>query len=67
MSTQKSPADSESTFQDDTKERYAAAGILFQERYEVEIQIPMGWFKKKAPRNFAKTLLLVLWTNVNVL
>lgn len=61
-----SPADSELTFQHDTKEGYAAAGIIFQKRYKVKIQMSTGWFKKMAPRNFAKTLLSVLWTNVNV-
>lgn len=54
MGIQKNPADSESTFQHDTKERYAAAGIIFQKRCKVDIQIPMGWFKKIAPRNFAR-------------
>lgn len=34
---QKFPADSELTFQHDTKEYYAAAGIVFQKRYKVEI------------------------------
>lgn len=66
MNIQKSPAESELTFQHDTKEHYAAAGIIFQKRFKVEIQIPTGRFKKIAPRNFAKTLLLVLWTKVNV-
>lgn len=65
---QKSPAaDSELTFQRDTKEHYAAAGIIFQKRYKTEIHIPVGWSKKIAPRNFAKTLLLVFWTNPNIL
>lgn len=65
---QKSPAaDSELTFQHDTKEHYAAAGIIFQKRHKVEIHIPVGWSKKIAPRNFAKTLLLVFWTNPNIL
>lgn len=42
MSMQKSPPDSELTFQHDTKEYYAAAGIIFQKRYKVEIHIPVG-------------------------
>lgn len=68
MSMQKSPAaDSELTFQRDTKEHYAAAGIIFQKRYKTEIHIPVGWSKKTAPRNFAKTLSLVFWTNPNIL
>lgn len=66
MNIQKSPSDSEATFQHDTKEHYAAAGIIFQKKFKVESQIPTGQFKKTAPRNFANTLLLVLWTNVNV-
>lgn len=66
MSIQKSPAGSELTFQHDPKESYATAGVIFQKRYEVENQIPMGWFKKIAPRNFARTLLLVPWINGNV-
>lgn len=65
---QKSPAaDSELTFQHDTEEHYAAAGIIFQKGYKVEIHIPVGWSKKIAPKNFAKTLLLMFWTNVNIL
>lgn len=63
---QKSAADSELTFQHDPKECHAAAGVIFQKRYEVENQIPMGWFKKIAPTNFARTLLLVFWINRNV-
>lgn len=65
---QKSPAaDSELTFQHDTEEHYAAAGIISQKGYKVEIHIPVGWSKKIAPKNFAKTLLLMFWTNVNIL
>lgn len=62
MNVQKQPA--ELTFRRDTKEHYAAAGIIFQKKYQVEIQILMGWFKKIAPRKFAKPVLVVYWTNV---
>lgn len=65
MSMQKSPSDSELTFQHDTKEYYAAAGIVFQKRYKVKLHIPAGWSEKITPRNFAKTLLVL--TNVNIL